>query len=347
VRFPLERLHAFVVDVFTRLDVLPDHANVTTARLLEADLKGRTGHGIIRVPQYVGRIEAGGINLRPVIEKTRSTPVSCLVDGDNGLGQVVMNLAAETAIEKATESGMAWVGTVRSNHAGAAGVYTDRAMRHDLIAVYMAVASANVMPPWGGHERLLGTNPISIAIPAENGPGFLLDIATTVTSHGTIKVVAQRGDSMPEGWVIDREGNPITDPKQANEGFLMPIGGYKGAGLNMAIGLLAGVLNEAAFGSDVIDHRAVPNQPANTGQAIFVMRPDLFRDLDEFKADIDRQLGEMRAAGRPGEIHIPGEGAARLEEEQRRDGIPVPEALLGELRDLATRLEIDDRLTGH
>jgi L-2-hydroxycarboxylate dehydrogenase (NAD+) len=344
VRFQLDRLHAFVVDVLTRLDVLTDHAEVTAARLLEADLKGRTGHGIIRVPQYVKRIEAGGINLRPSMEKKRSTPVSCLVDGDNGLGQVVMTLATETAIEKARNNGTAWVGTVRSNHAGAAGVYTDMAMQHDLVAIYLAVASANVMPPWGGHERLLGTNPISIAIPAGKEPGFLLDIATTVTSHGTIKVVAQRGEPMPEGWVIDPEGNPITDPSKANDGFLMPIGGYKGAGLNMAIGLLAGVLNEAAFGSDVIDHRAVLGEPANTGQSIFVMRPDLFRDLDDFKAEIDRQLGEMRAAGQPGEVHIPGDGAASLEAEQRRDGIPIPEVLLGELRHLATRLELDDRL---
>lgn len=344
MRFDLARLHAFAVDVFTHLDVLPEHADVTAARLLEADLKGRTGHGIIRVPQYVKRIEEGGINLRPAIEETRSTPVSCLVDGDNGLGQVVMTIAADTAIEKAHESGMAWVGTVRSNHAGAAGVYTGMAMRHDLIAVYMAVASANVMPPWGGNEPLLGTNPVSIAIPAGSGPGFLLDIATTVTSHGTIKVVAQRGDSMPEGWVIDHDGNPITDPNKANEGFLMPIGGYKGAGLNMAIGLLAGVLNDAAFGSDVIDHRSVPDRPANTGQAIFVMRPDLFRNLDEFKAGIDRQLTAMRAAGAPGAVHIPGEGSARLEQEQRRDGIPIPEVLLGQLRDLAVRLELEDLL---
>lgn len=346
MRFQLDRLHAFVVDLLTRVDVLREHAEVTSARLLEADLKGRTGHGIIRVPQYVTRIEAGGLNLRPVIEKTRSTSVSCLVDGDNGLGQVVMTVAADTAIEKATEIGMAWVGTVHSNHAGAAGVYTDMAVQRDLIAIYMAVASANVMPPWGGEVPLLGTNPISIAIPAGREPGFLLDIATTVTSHGTIKVVAQRGDSMPQGWVIDREGNPITDPNKANEGFLMPIGGYKGAGLNMAIGLLAGVLNDAAFGSDVIDHRAVPDQPANTGQAIFVMRPDLFRDLGEFKTDIDGHLRELLESGEPGAVRIPGQGAAALAMEQRANGVELPDVLLGQLRDLAVRFGLDDHLSG-
>ena len=344
MRFPLERLDAFVVEVFTAFDVLPEHAEITARRLVEADLRGRTGHGVIRVPQYVTRIEAGGINLRPEIQLLRETPVSALVDGDNGLGQVVMTLATETAIEKATQSGMAWVGTVHSNHAGAAGIYTGLALENDLIGMYMAVASANVMPPWGGSERLLGTNPIAIAIPAGSETPLQIDIATTVASHGTIKVVAQAGENMPEGWVIDTEGNPITDPAKADEGFLMPIGGYKGAGLNMAIGLLAGVLNDAAFGSEVIDHRSVHDQPANTGQAILVMRPDLFRDLDDFKDDMDSHLRAMREAGPPGAVHIPGDGAVRLEAEQRSQGVEISPTLLAQLRALANRFELDDHL---
>lgn len=345
MRYPLLRLHDFIVDAFTRVDVLPDHADVTATRLLEADLRGRDGHGIIRLPLYVRRIEAGGLNLRPDVTVQRESPVSALVDGDNGLGQVVMTMAAETAVAKAKESGIGWVGTVHSNHAGAAGVYTAMAMRQGLIAIYMAVASANVMPPWGGRERLLGTNPISIAIPGGEGGGFELDIATTVASHGTIKVLAQRGEEMPEGWVMDEAGNPITDPKRADEGFLVPIGGYKGSGLNLAIGLLAGVLNGAAFGSDVIDHRGVPDRAANAGQAIIVLRPDLFRDLDEFRADVDRHLAEMRAAGEEGAVHIPGDGAAVLEERNRREGLMLPETLLVELRALSSRLDLDDDLS--
>ncbi len=345
MRFELDRLQRFVTDVLVAVDVLPDHAETTARRLLEADLRGRTGHGIIRVPQYVTRIEGGAINIRPDIDVTRATPVSALVDGDNGLGQVVMTIAAETAIAKAEESGMSWVGTVRSNHAGAAGVYTEMALRRDMISIYMAVASANVMPPWGGTERLLGTNPISIVIPGGAEPGFQLDIATTVASHGTIKVLAQAGETMPEGWVIDEHGLPITDPKEADRGFLMPIGGYKGSGINMAIGLLAGVLNGAAFGSEVIDHRAVPDQAANTGQAIFVMRPDLFRDLDEFESAIDSHIGELRAAGEPGAVHIPGDGAKSLEDEQRAQGVPLPKVLLGQLRELSSRFGLADDLS--
>ena len=344
MRFAFERLVAFSRDVLVAIDVLPEHAEVTARRLLEADLRGRTGHGLIRVPQYVMRIEAGGINLRPEISVLRETPVSALVDGDNGLGQVVMTLAAETAMAKATESGMAWVGTVHSNHAGAAGVYTTMAARQDLIALYIAVASANVMPPWGGQERLLGTNPISIAIPAGEGNPYVLDIATTVTSHGSIKVLAQAGEQMPEGWVIDLEGKPILDPNRADEGYLMPIGGYKGSGLNIGLGLLAGVLNGAAFGEDVIDHRKVPGQAANTGQAMFVMRPDLFSDLEEFRAGMDHHMGVLRAAGPPGSVRLPGDVAAELEAERSEEGIPVGDVLLGQLRDLGARLRLDDRL---
>jgi len=346
VRFAVERLERFIVDVLTAVDVLPVQAEVTARRLLEADLRGRTGHGLIRLPQYVPRIEAGGINVRPDIVLRRETPVSALVDGDNGLGQVVMTLAVETAIAKARDSGLAWVGTMHSNHAGAAGVYTSMALQHELIAIYLAVASANVMPPWGGQERLLGTNPISIAIPAGRETPFQLDIATTVASHGTIKVLAQAGESMPEGWVVDLEGNSILDPHRADEGFLMPIGGYKGSGLNIAIGLLAGVLNAAAFGSEVIDHRVVPGQAANTGQSIMVLRPDLFRDLEEFKEAMDHHLRALRGSGPAGAVHLPGEGAARMEAEQLAGGIAVADQLLAQLRALGTRFGLADGLEG-
>ncbi|HEY7470147.1 MAG TPA: Ldh family oxidoreductase [Acidimicrobiia bacterium] len=344
MRFPVDRLERFVADVLVAVDILPDHAWTTARRLLEADRRGRAGHGLIRLPQYVPRIEGGGINRRPDISILRDTAVSALVDGDNGLGQVVMTKAMELAMSKATETGLAWVGTVRSNHAGAGGVYTGMALHHDLIAIYLAVASANVMPPWGGRERLLGTNPISVAIPAGLEPPFLLDIATTVTSHGTIKVLAQRGEEMPPGWVVDTEGNPITDPRRADEGYLMPIGGYKGSGLNIAIGLLAGVLNGAAFGADVIDHRALPGEPANTGQAVLVIRPDLFRDLGEFKSTVDDQLRALRDSGPPGSVHLPGESVQRMLTEIEAEGVDVSDVLLGQLRGLAERFGIEDRL---
>jgi L-2-hydroxycarboxylate dehydrogenase (NAD+) len=345
-RLPPDRLEAFAAEVLAAQGVLRDHASITAKRLIEGDLRGRAGHGIIRLPLYSERIRAGGYNLRPEVVVSRHTPVSALVDGDNGLGQVVMTLAAETAIEKAGRAGMAWVGTTRSNHAGAAGVYTAMAVAQGMIAFYFAVANANGMPPWGGREPILGTNPIAIGIPGGTHADFQLDIATTVASHGTIKVAAQAGEQMPEGWVVDGDGNPITDPSKAHEGFLVPIGGYKGAGLNIAIGLLAGVLNGAAFGRSVIDHREHPEAATNTGQAIFVMRPDLFADGDEFAERADRKLEELRHSESVSDaaVRLPGDTAAVVEEENRRLGIEIPDELLGRLRDLGSRLGVADPL---
>lgn len=345
-RIPVGRLAKFVSQLFVAVDVSEQDASTTADRLIEADLRGRIGHGVIRVPLYIGKIQAGGIDPRPDTRILFETQVSAVIDGGNGLGHPTMTLATETAIAKANEIGMAWVGTRNSNHAGAGGVYTALALDRGMIGMYYAVANANVMPPWGGTERLLGTNPIAVAVPAGEQPAFQLDIATTVASHGTIKVAAQRGESMPEGWVQAPDGTPITDPAKADEGFLMPIGGYKGSGLNLMAGIFAGVLNGAAFGEDVIDHRRIHDRPTNTGQSIFVMRPDLFGPVDHFLEEMDRHLTVLRTSdsmtGQP--LRLPGDTAAASEAEGRRDGVLVSEPVLASLDSLAENLGIDDRL---
>jgi LDH2 family malate/lactate/ureidoglycolate dehydrogenase len=345
-RFAPDRLVEFVAAVFVAAGVKEVHAAITADRLVEADLRGRTGHGVIRVPSYLKRIGAGAINLTPDIRLAHETPTSALVDGDNGLGQVVMTQATELAIEKAKISGLAMVGTVHSNHAGAAGVYTAMALRHDLASMYFAVANANGLAPWGGRERLLGTNPIAAAFPAGEEIPFQLDIATTVASHGSIRVKEQAGEPMPEGWVIDGNGNPITDPRQVDEGFLVPIGGYKGSGLNIMIGVLAGIMTGAAFGRQVVNFRSDAATPTNTGQSILVMRPDLFLPLDEYKKEMDHQLREFRDSESmtSESVRLPGERAAELEIEQRRSGVPVPETLIADLNVLAENLGLAERL---
>ena len=213
---------------------------------------------------------------------------------------------------------------------------------HGLGAFYFAVANGNGMPPWGGIERLLGTNPIAFAMPAGREIPFELDIATTVASHGTIKVTAQAGEQMPEGWVVDADGNPITDPNRADEGFLMPIGGYKGTGLNIMIGLLAGVMTGSAFGRDVVPFRTDHTTPTNTGQAMIAFRPDLFSPLEEYQARIDAKLTELRASattsGDP--VRLPGERSRALALASDEQGIEVPSALRSTLDDLAAQLGV-------
>lgn len=337
-RYPVEELRSFARAVLASYEVPDEHAAITAERMLGADLRGMNGHGIFRLPAYAKRLEQGGYNLRPDIRILRQTPVSALIDGDNGLGQVVVTKAATTALDKAERSGMAWVGVRGSNHAGAGGVYAAMALERDLIGLYMAIGNANHMPPWGGVDLLLSTNPIAVAIPAGEEPPVVLDMATTTVSYGRVKVAAERGETMPEGWMVDRHGQPLTDPQRSDEGFLVPIGGYKGYGLNLVAGLLAGVLNGAAFGSAVIDFNADFRSPTNTGQMIVALRPDLFRPLDEFRREVDERLRELRTStpmeGQP-PIRVPGDRAPELERDMRARGVPLAEGTVARLRELA------------
>ena len=208
---------------------LPDQDAAKVAGLMaDADLQGSDGHGVIRLPQYVKRIQAGGINTHPNIRVVTERAAMAVVDGDNGMGHLVMSHAVDIAIEKARTAGVAWVGARASNHAGPASLYVRKPIEQNMIALYFAVGNANHLPPWGGMEMLLSTNPIAVGIPAGSEPAVVLDMATTVAAYGKVKAKAKRGEQMPEGWMIDRQGKPLLDPKRADEGFLLPIGGHKG-----------------------------------------------------------------------------------------------------------------------
>ena len=208
---------------------LPDQDAAKVAGLMaDADLQGSDGHGVIRLPQYVKRIQAGGINTHPNIRVVTERAAMAVVDGDNGMGHLVMSHAVDIAIEKAGTAGVAWVGARASNHAGPASLYVRKPIEQNMIALYFAVGNANHLPPWGGMEMLLSTNPIAVGIPAGSEPAVVLDMATTVAAYGKVKAKAKRGEQMPEGWMIDRQGKPLLDPKRADEGFLLPIGGHKG-----------------------------------------------------------------------------------------------------------------------
>jgi LDH2 family malate/lactate/ureidoglycolate dehydrogenase len=347
VLFPARRLEAFIGSALTALGLPERDAAVAAARMTEADLRGVDTHGIFRLPQYCQRIRAGGMNRRPVVRPVRENLVSALVDGDNGMGHVVVTYATELAIAKAAETGMAWVGTFNGNHAGAGAVYSTMALPHDMICLYMTVANGNHMPPWGGVERILGTNPISIAIPAGEEPPIALDIATTVTAAGKVKLAAEKGDTMPVGWMVDRKGQPLTDPKRAAEGFLLPIGGYKGYGLNVVIGMLAGVLNGAAFGRGVVDFNRDFVSRNNSGHAVMAMRVDNFLPADTFKKEMDRAIREIRESERMDgvdRIWLPGEMEYHCIRKRSATGVPLAPAVVASLSKLAGELGLADRL---
>jgi L-2-hydroxycarboxylate dehydrogenase (NAD+) len=337
-------LQEFIAAAFVKVGMRPRDAAAVAALMAEADLQGSDGHGSIRLPQYVKRIRAGGVNLQPNIRVERERAGMALIHGDNAMGHLVMKRAAELAIAKARDAGVAWVGAHWSNHAGPASLYARMALEHDMVGLYFAVGNANHLPPWGGLEMLLSTNPIAAAIPAGEEPPIVLDMATTVAAYGKVKAKAARGETMPEGWMIDRQGRPLTDPKRADEGFLLPIGGYKGYGLALVVGLIAGTLNGAAMGKDLIDFNRDSAGATNTGQAIVAIDPSAFGDLAQFKRDVDRLIRDLRASERmPGveRIWMPGEQSHEKRVLQSREGITLAPQLVKTLNALANELGIE------
>jgi L-2-hydroxycarboxylate dehydrogenase (NAD+) len=343
IRISFERLRGFMTLAMTRLG-LPDGDAAVVGRLMaEAELQGSDGHGAIRLLPYARRIRAGGINLHPDIRIVQERPAMALLDGDNGMGHLVMHKAAQIAVEKARNCGVAWVGARLSNHAGPASLYARMPMEHDMIGMYFAVGNANHLPAWGGLDMLLSTNPIAVAVPAGDEPAVVLDMATTVAAYGKVKAKAQRGEQMPIGWMIDRLGQPLTDPKRAQEGFLMPIGGYKGYGLALVVGLLAGTLNGAAMGSEVIDFNHDDTSITNTGQAVMAIDLSAFGDVAQFKSRVDALIRELRASERMPDVEriwVPGEQSHEKRLRNLRDGIPLPAVLVAHLDTFAHDLGI-------
>jgi LDH2 family malate/lactate/ureidoglycolate dehydrogenase len=339
-RFQLEE---FTAAAMRALGLPSEDAAAVATLMVEADMQGSDGHGVIRLAPYAKRILAGGINLKPNIKVVQERTAMALVDGDNGMGHLVMKKATELAIHKARTAGIAWVGSRLSNHAGPASLYARMALQHDMIGLYFAVGNANHLPPWGGLDMLLSTNPIAAAIPTLNEVPVVLDMATTVAAYGKVKAKAQRGEMMPEGWMIDRQGKPLLDPTKSEEGFLLPIGGYKGYGLSLIVGILAGTLNGAAMGRQVIDFNKDFSTTTNTGQAIAIIDPSAFGDITEFKQNVDTLVRELRGSERmPGvdRIWLPGEQSHEKRLSNEAHGIVLAPSLMKQLNDLAAQLNI-------
>jgi len=339
----IAKLVEFIARALRAAGIPAQDAQQVAALMAESDARGGDAHGVFRLPQYVKQIQSGAVNPRPDIQIVSSRAGTALVDGDNALGHLVMKRATELAIEKARQCGVAWVGTRRSNHAGPAQLYPRMAAAQDMVGMYFCVGNANLLPPWGGTEVLLSTNPIAIAVPGLQHPSIVLDMATTNTAFGKIRLKAQRGESMPEGWMIDREGKPLTDPKRASEGFLVPIGGPKGYGLALMIGLLAGTLNGGAFGRDVIDYTVDSKTPSNTGQTIVAVDIAAFADVQTFKQDVDEMWDVMKSSPTlPGvdEVRLPGERSEQIYRERMANGVPLSEGQRKILDELADRLGV-------
>lgn len=333
-----ETAKGFISEVLSAHGLPGGDATRVAELMVRADLLGGDGHGLFRLPAYVKRLLVGGYNKTPSIRIDRDSGATVRVDGDNAMGHLVVGKCIDIAMERAATHGVAWVGCHSSNHAGIAGTYALLPTERDMIGIYVAVGSANHMAPWGGTELLLSTNPIAIGVPGGAGGPVLLDMATTEAAYGKVKLAAQRGETIPEGWMIDAEGKPLTDPTATAGASLLPIGGPKGYGLALMFGILAGTLNTAAFGRSVIDFNADAESRTNTGQFVIALDVATFTDPGVFRAQIDALREEMKSSPlRPGfdSIRLPGERALRLERERTAKGIPLRRDLLDALRPVA------------
>ena len=346
-----EALRAFAAGLLAACGVPGGDAATAAGILVEADLRGVHSHGVLGLLVYTKRLRAGGIALRASVTPVKEHRAALLLDGGNGLGQVVGAAAMGHAIARARETGVALVGVRNSNHLGMNGAYAMMALPHDMIGFVTNAGSGNLLAPWGGVERLLGTNPIAIAVPAGDEPPPVLDMATSQVSKGKISLAAARGEStIPAGWALNVRGEPTTDAREALEGLLVPVGGYKGAGLSFVTGLLAGVWVGGFFGREVRELFGPPEVPQNTGHLMAAARVDAFMEPAEFKRRVDAAIREIRGSARAagvGAILAPGERGHRLAARRRADGIPLDAEVARRLQAVADEVGLrEPRLAG-
>jgi L-2-hydroxycarboxylate dehydrogenase (NAD+) len=343
-------LTVFVTRALSACGMATQDAGVVAAAMIDADLAGVDTHGAFRLEQYVDGLLAGDIDPRAEVTMDRTAASVVLLDAGGGMGHVAMHRASEVAIELARTAGTAWIGIRRSNHAGAIGVYAERLAAAGMIGICGAVSGINHMAPTGAAEALLGTNPLAMAFPAGLEPPIVIDFATSNASFGKIKAAAANGASMPEGWAIERStGRTLTDPRRIEEGLLLPSGEHKGIALSLAIGLLAGVLNDASFGREIPDFadHSFALKP-ETGQFVLAIDIAVFGSADAFRRDVDRHIGdflESRLLPNASQVRIPGRNRSRIRAERLRSGIPLGTPTLLSLSRIARRLEIEPCFT--
>lgn len=352
--FGYEQLYEFTRDVFKHIGCSDEHAATATGVLLSADLRGIDSHGIARLIGYVRLWEAGRINARPDIRIVHESPSTAVIDGDAGLGLVVAPYSMQVAIEKARTAGTCWISVNNSNHFGIAGIHAMMALEADMIGIAMTNASALVAPTFSV-ERMLGTNPIAVAIPAGSEPPFVADMATTTAANGKLELLQRKNAAAPLGWVQDREGQPSTDAnilKQA--GALLPLGSdrdhgsHKGYALGSIVDILSAVLSGASYGPWAPPFPAYVPMPDNMpgkglGHFFGVMRIDAFRPAADFKDHMDNWIRRFRAATPAAgqeKVLIPGDPERETEQHRRREGIPLVASVVAELRELAGKLQL-------
>ena len=340
---PLSTLVEFSRDVLQAAGVPGDGAALISDSLVNADARGLASHGVVRLlPVYVRRLKAGTTRPVPEVRVVRRRGNVALLDGDAGAGPVVGHKAMALAIEIAQAGGVGVVGVRHSSHFGTGAFFVEQAARAGMLGLALTNAPAN-MPPAGGRSRFFGTNPLAIGLPSGSDQPVVLDMSTSVVARGKIVMAHKAGQPIPPGWAIDEQGEPTQDTEAALRGAVLPMAGYKGAGLALMIDLLCGVLTGAAFGPHIVDLYNEGDQTQNVGHFFMAVDIDAFLPLDEWKARVEEFAEEVRSQPRqPGvdRIYLPGEIEHERIAQSVRTGVFLPEAGWKELDDLAERLDV-------
>jgi LDH2 family malate/lactate/ureidoglycolate dehydrogenase len=353
--YPHSQLWQFAFVVFKKIGCPEDQARQGANVLLSADLRGVDSHGLARLSGYVRLWEAKRVNATPDIRIVHETPSTAVVDGDQGLGLVIAPAAMEIAIKKATTCGTGWVAVKNSNHFGIAGYHAMKALQHDMIGMAMTNASPLVAPTFSV-ERLLGTNPICVAIPADRQPPFVADFATTTAANGKLEILQRKNKEAPLGWIQNKNGEPSANPNELKDGgALVPLGGdyehgsHKGFCLGAWVDIFSAVLSGANYGPWVppfVSFLAPTADPVGAGIGHFfgAMRVDAFRPVDEFKTHMDRWIARFResktVAGQ-GRLIIPGDPERESEQRRLKEGIPLNPKVVEDLQELGKKLGVE------
>ncbi len=334
---------AFARSLLQAHGVPPEDAAIIAHCLVSADLRGVDTHGLCRLPIYLERVRKGLINPHPALAPQRVTPVAATIDGQNGFGFVIGTRAMQEAIAMAKEFGIGVVSAKRSTHFGMAASYAIPAVEAGLMAMVFSNAS-QAMPPLGGRQMLLGTDPFCMAAPAGSSRPIILDMSPAVAARGKIRKAERRGEKIPLGYALDAEGRPTTDPKAALAGgVVLPIGEHKGSGIAMFMDIFGGVISGANFGGEVGDQYKAFDRAQDVGHFFLAMKPNLFVTEDAYRARIDTLIDRMKSAPLAegySEVLVPGEPEDRYEEQRRKSGIPYAASEVKALQDEAKRASI-------
>ncbi|MEM9358052.1 MAG: Ldh family oxidoreductase [Pseudomonadota bacterium] len=345
LRVPRELLHDTVVEIFSRCGMAPGDASTVAGSLVEADLRGIHSHGVLRVPDYVGKLRHEGVDPTGQPRISKEFGNLAVVDCGNNLGQIGMMFAARWSIAKAKDAGIALAAVSNSNHAGTMEYFARQALAEGMIGM-CGTNALPTMAPWGGKDKLVGINPLGIAIPGGSEGDFVLDIAFGETAHGKIRVFAQKGEPIPETWAYDAEGNATTDAVAALEGLIRPIGGHKGVGMGMAIGMLSSLISGSSYGTETGNMVDGPF-PGRDSQFFMAVNVGALQDLDEVRGRSDKFLSQIKRSGRAAgteRLYVPGEIEASLEAQFLDEGIPLNDEtindLIGTARSVGANVEL-------